>query len=90
MWQERIRKFCGNPIESCVVQSYLAWNVLYMAMYRERMPKETQTEFKADIRKYFLWIFRKPYLLGFGNSVKLAVKCILILTGSKLLSKRYV
>jgi glycosyltransferase involved in cell wall biosynthesis len=89
MWQERIRKFRGNPIESCVVQSYLAWNVLYMAMYRERMPKEKQTEFKADIRRYFSWIFRKPYLLGFGNSVKLAVKCILILTGSKLLSKRY-
>lgn len=89
MWHERLLKFEGKRIESCVIQSYLAWNVLYIAMNGKRMPREEQAEFKEDIRRYFWKIFKKPYLSGFLNCLKLAVKCILTLVNSELLSKRY-
>lgn len=90
MWHERLEMFEGTHIQNCVIQSYVAWNVLYMAMNRDEMSDEEKAKFKADIRKYFWKILKRPYLHGLGDSIKLAIKCILTLTNSKLLHERYV
>ena len=45
---------------------------------------------EKDIRKYFWKIFAKPYLYNWKESVKLAVKCVMVLMNDKSLGKRYV
>lgn len=92
MWHDRIRFFedrGDKEMLPSVIQSCLAWNVLYGAVNALDMGTEEQTLMKADIRKYFWKIFKRPYLHGFGYSVKLAVKCIMTLCGSKSLARRY-
>lgn len=89
MWHERILMFEGENIQSCIIQSYIAWNVLYLVRNREKMSEDEKIKFKADIRKYFLQIFNKPFLFGCWYSIKLAVKCALALGDSRMLIKRY-
>ena len=68
----------------------LAWNVLYLAMNGEAMEEPEKRLLKKDIRKYFWKIFAKPYLYNWKESVKLAVKCVMVLMNDKSLGKRYV
>lgn len=92
MWHERIAYYSeeGNrELLPAIIQSCLAWNTLYMAVHGAQMGAEEKAELKADIRKYFWKLFQRPYLHGFGYSVKLAVKCVMTLLGSKSLRKRY-
>jgi glycosyltransferase involved in cell wall biosynthesis len=84
MWHERIAYYHDadrREMLPAVIQSALAWNTLYMAVHGAQMGKEEQNACKSDIRTYFRWIFRKPYLHDFTFSVKLAVKCIMTLGG---------
>lgn len=93
MWHERItfyEKRERSKLLPAVIQSCLAWNTLYIATNGKYMGDTEKRMLKSDIRKYFWKIFKKPYLTGFGDSVKLAVKCILALLNENILGKRYV
>jgi len=93
MWQERIDYFSQDDrveMKSCVIQSYLAWDVLYVTLHAHQMSAEEQVILKSEIRKYFRWIFKKPYLNGFSDSVKLSVKCVFTLINTEILRKRYI
>jgi hypothetical protein len=84
MWHERIDyygKTDKKELLPAMIQSCLAWNTLYMKVHKTQMGAEEKNALKSDIRKYFRYIFRKPYLHNFTFSVKLAVKCILTLCG---------
>lgn len=93
MWHERIA-FYEQPerreLLPAVIQSCLAWNVLYLAVHGDQMEQSEKKALKDDIRRYFWKLFAKPYLTGFGASVKLAFKCILTLVNDGILRKRYV
>ena len=93
MWHERIDYFQAKEdreLLAPVIQSCLAWNVLYLAMNGEAMEEPEKRLLKKDIRKYFWKIFAKPYLYNWKESVKLAVKCVMVLMNDKSLGKRYV
>mgnify|MGYP004604689013 FL=1 len=93
MWHERItfyEKRERSKLLPAVIQSCLAWNTLYIATNAKYMEDTEKRMLKSDIRKYFRLIFKKPYLTGFGDSVKLAAKCILALLNENVLGKRYV
>lgn len=93
MWHERIEYLENRgdrELLPSVIQSCLAWNVLYLAVNGEAMDGEEIHLMKKDIRKYFGKIFARPYLYNFKESIKLAVKCILTLVNDKSLRKRYV
>ncbi len=92
MWHERMDYYSRQGNEEllpAMIQSCLAWNTLYMAVHGSQMGEEEKAALKADIKKYFRKIFKKPYLHNFTFSVKLAAKCIMTLCGSKSLQKRY-
>lgn len=95
MWRERIAYYSdGIPkhkeLLNCILQAYVAWNVLYLSLHVTEMTKEQQKELKGEIRKYFGCLFQKPHLFGTGYSVKLAVKSVLALVNTNILRKRYV
>ena len=93
MWHERIDYFQAKEdreLLAPVIQSCLAWNVLYLAMNGQVMEEPEKRLLKKDIRKYFWKIFAKPYLYNWKESVKLAVKCVMVLMNDKSLGKRYV
>lgn len=95
MWRERIafyrdeeprHKELLNP----VLQAYVAWNVLYLAMHAHEMSKEQQKELKSEMCHNFTSLFCKPHLYNSKESMKLALKCVLILINTDILRKRYV
>ena len=95
MWRERIafyrdeeprHKELLNP----VLQAYVAWNVLYLALHAHEMSKEQQKELKSEMCHNFTSLFRKPHLYNSKESMKLALKCVLILINTDILRKRYV
>ena len=93
MWHERIDYFQAKEdreLLAPVIQSCLAWNVLYLAMNGEAMEEPEKRLLKKDIRKYFWKIFAKPYLYNLKENMKLAVKCVMVLMNDKSLGKRYV
>ena len=93
MWHERIQYFekrNEKELLPSVIQSCLAWNVLYLAVNGAAMEKNEIQLLKTDIRKYFWKLFAKPYLYNLKESMKLAVKCIMTLVNDKSLRKRYV
>ena len=95
MWRERIAYYSDeNPrhkeILNCVLQAYVAWNVLYLTLHVDQMTREQQAELKGEIRKYFGCLRRKPHLLSAGYSLKLGVKCVMTLVNTNILRKRYV
>lgn len=94
MWRERIAYYSdGEPkhreLLNCILQAYVAWNVLYLALHSGEMTKEQQNELKGEIRKYFICLFRKPHLFSAGYSGKLIVKSVLVLLNTNMLRKRY-
>jgi len=95
MWRERIAFYQDEEprhkeLLNCVVQAYVAWNVLYLAMHAHEMTKEQQKELKGEICCNFTSLFRKPHLYNAKESIKSAVKCVLILINTDILRKRYV
>ena len=95
MWRERIAYYSDNEpkhkeLRNCILQAYVAWNVLYLSLHAGDMTKEQQNELKGEIRKYFGSLLRSPHLFGTGYSVKLAIKSILSLLNTNILRKRYV
>ena len=93
MWHERIAYFQEKEDRELlipVIQSFLAWDVLYLAMNGDAMEQREKQQLKKDIRKYFQKIFEKPYLYNRKESMKLAVKCMMTLMNDKSLRKRYV
>jgi glycosyltransferase involved in cell wall biosynthesis len=92
MWHKRIAFYeerQRRELLPSVIQSFLAWAVLYVAMHDLEMEKREKVLIKKDIKKYFWRIFERPYLFNLGYSVKLAIKCFMTLCGSKSLRKRY-
>lgn len=94
MWRERITFYQdGQPkhkeLYNCVLQAYVAWNVLYLARYAHEMTKGQQKELKKEIRRYFSCLFQAPHLYSKKESMKLAVKCGLTLINTNILRKRY-
>lgn len=93
MWHERIA-FYGKEerreLLPLVIESFLAWDVLYMAMHGGQMEEPEKKALKDEIRRYFLKLWKRPYPQSFGASMKLAVKCVLTLVNHRILGKRYV
>lgn len=95
MWRERIEYYSDNmpkhkALLNCVLQAYVAWNVLYLSLHVDEMTKEQQQELKDEIRKYFGCLFKNPHLFGSSYSIKLAIKSVLTLVNTNILRKRYV
>ena len=94
MWRERIafyrdevphHKELLNPI----LQAYVAWNVLYLAMHAHEMTKGEQKELKKEIQHYFSCLWKKPHLYNEKESMKLGIKCVITLISTNILRKRY-
>lgn len=95
MWRERIAYYSDEAprhkaLLNCVLQAYVAWNVLYLSLHVDQMTKEQQRELKGEIRKHLGCLVRKPHLFGAGYSVKLGIKCAMTLINTSILRKRYV
>lgn len=94
MWRERIAYYSdGEPkhkeLLNCILQAYVAWNVLFLSMHAHEMTKGQKAELKGEIRKYFSCLFGTPHLYSSKESIKLAVKCVLTLISTDILRKRY-
>ena len=94
MWRERIAYYSdGEPkhkeLLNCILQAYVAWNVLFLSMHAHEMTKGQKAELKGEIRKYFGFLFKTPHLYNNKESIKLAVKCVLTLISTDILRKRY-
>ena len=94
MWHERIEYYSDNvprhnAIRNCVLQAFVAWNVLFLSLHAHEMTKEQKSELKREIRRYFTCLFKSPHLYNSKESIKLAVKCVLTLISTDILRKRY-
>ena len=94
MWRERIAYYSDNlprhkELLNCIMQAYVAWNVWFLSLHAHEMSKEQKKELQAEIRRYFLCLFKKPHLYSSKESLKLAVKCGLTLVSTDILRKRY-
>ncbi|MBR5564884.1 MAG: glycosyltransferase family 2 protein [Roseburia sp.] len=94
MWHERIEYYSDNvprhnAIRNCVLQAFVAWNVLFLSLHAHEMTKEQKLELKREIRRYFTCLFKSPHLYNSKESIKLAVKCVLTLISTDILRKRY-
>lgn len=94
MWRERIAYYSDNlprhdALRNCVLQAFVAWNVLFLSLHAKEMTKEQKSELKAEIRKNFGCLFRSPHLYSSKESMKLVVKCVLTLISTDILGKRY-
>ena len=95
MWRDRIAFYSDEQprhreLLNCVMQAYVAWNVLYLSLHAGEMTKLEQRELKGEIRKYIGCLFHKPHLFGMGYSGKLIVKIVAVLINTNMLRKRYV
>lgn len=95
MWRERIRYYSDNEpkhkaLLNCVLQAYVAWNILYLSLHAEQMSKEQKNELKSEICKHFGCLLKSPHLFGTGYSAKLVIKSVLTLVNTNILRKRYV
>lgn len=92
MWHDRIRHFEAPErceMMSYILQSFLGWYMLYMSKNAKQMGKENRKNLNAHCRKYFLWLFKRPYLYDLSYNIKLAVKCVMTLINPDILGKRY-
>lgn len=94
MWHERIEYYSDNTprhkeLRNCVLQAFVAWNVLFLSLHAHEMTKEQKAELKREIRRYFTCLFKAPHLYNSKESIKLAVKCVLTLISTDILRKRY-
>lgn len=94
MWHERIEYYSDNTprhkeLRNCVLQAFVAWNVLFLSLHAHEMTKEQKAELKREIRRYFTCLFQAPHLYNSKESIKLAVKCVLTLISTDILRKRY-
>ena len=94
MWRERIAYYSDDvprhkELLNCIVQAYVAWNVWFLSLHAHEMTKEQKQELQAEIRRYFLCLFKAPHLYSSKESLKLAVKCGLTLISTDILRKRY-
>lgn len=95
MWKERIQYYSDElprhkELYNCILQAFVAWNVLYLSLHAHEMTKEQEKELKQEIRRYFTCLFHTPHLFSSSYSIKLAVKCVLTLINTNILRKRYV
>ncbi len=94
MWKERIEYYSDgalrhNELLNCILQAFVAWNVLFLSLHAHEMTKEQKAELKGEIRTYFGCLFKTPHLYNSKESIKLAVKCVLTLMNTNILRKRY-
>ena len=94
MWHERIEYYSDNTprhkeLRNCVLQAFVAWNVLFLSLHAHEMTKEQKAELKREIRRYVTCLFKAPHLYNSKESIKLAVKCVLTLISTDILRKRY-
>lgn len=94
MWQKRIVYYSDNnpkhkELLNCVLQAYLAWDVLFLAQHGEKMTKIEKKELKKEISRYFGCFFQTPHLYSGKESMKLAVKCVLTFISTDILGRRY-
>lgn len=94
MWRARIAYYEDDvprhkELYNCILQAYVAWNVLYLSMHAHEMTKEQKNELKKEIRKYFYCLWKSPHLYSKTSSIKLAVKCSMTLINTNILRKRY-
>ena len=95
MWHERIAYYSDNTpkhnaLRNCVLQAFVAWNVLFLSLHAHEMTREQKAELKCEIRKNFICLFKAPHLYSSKESVKLAIKCVLTLISTDILRKRYI
>ena len=94
MWHERIEYYSDNTprhkeLRNCVLQAFVAWNVLFLSLHAHEMTKEQKAELKREIKRYVICLFKAPHLYNSKESIKLAVKCVLTLISTDILRKRY-
>ncbi len=92
MWTKRITYFEDDKrqdLKGYVIQSLLGWAMLYLAKFAHLMKDEEKRELKNFIKKYYWWLFKKPYLYDLSYNLKMAVKCALVLGNTSVLNKRY-
>ena len=95
MWQERITYYSDNiarhqEIRNCILQAYVAWNILYLSLHAHEMTSEQVRELKRELRRYAKCLVKSPHLFSTSYSMKLGIKCIFTLISTKILGKRYV
>ena len=94
MWRERIKYYSDNEpkhkeLLNCILQAYVAWNVLFLSLHAHEMTKSQKKELKQEIRRHFDCLFKTPHLYDNKESAKLAIKCVMTLINTNLLRKRY-
>ena len=94
MWKERIAYYSDeNPrhreLLNCILQAYVAWNVLFLSLHAREMTKEQKKELKVELRRNLGCLWKAPHLYHKKESMKLAIKGVLTLINTNILGKRY-